>query len=109
MKEGFLEGGRLKEERLREKGKGVERKGGFFAYNNSNCHIYTCIYIHVYYMTIYTCIQYMSVTVTLLQSTDPDAWTLDLPPSPDISVGSSQGARILEDGSLEVTRENEDR
>ena len=46
---------------------------------------------------------------TLAQSSDPDLWTLDLPPSQDTSVGYMVGARIHEDGSVEQGRENEDR
>lgn len=43
------------------------------------------------------------------QSSDPDLWTLDLPPSQETSVGYTVGARIFEDGSVELGRENEDR
>ena len=44
-----------------------------------------------------------------LQSSDPDLWTLELPPSQDTSVGCMAGVHIFADGMTEEGRENEDR
>ena len=53
-----------------------------------------------------------SVIVCVLcgtQSTDPDLWVNDLPAVKETSAGSISGCRIVQDGSTEHIRDNEDR
>lgn len=70
--------------------------------------IHVCRYMYDYQIH-FPHAKFSTLTSVSHQSSDPDLWTLDLPPSQETSVGYAVGARIFEDGSVELGRENEDR